>query len=140
MLGIIISGHGHFASGIYSSIELILGKQENVEIVDFPEGDTKTEIEKNIRNALGKFENFDKIIIFTDLISGSPFNVSIMEAMKNKKINVVYGTNLGMLIDTFMKRKMDIDDDTIIAEAVNIGKENVGMFIEKKEEIDEFDE
>ena len=40
MFGIIISGHGHYASGVYSSMQLILGEQEKVAIVDFPQTDT----------------------------------------------------------------------------------------------------
>ena len=48
MTGIMVLGHGHFASGIASAAELILGKQDDFVWVDFPEGDTKTELEAHI--------------------------------------------------------------------------------------------
>ena len=34
---IIIMGHGHFASGLYSTLELIGGEQEHVAWIDFTE-------------------------------------------------------------------------------------------------------
>ena len=46
MTGIMVLGHGHFASGIASAAELILGKQDDFVWVDFPEGDTKTDLWK----------------------------------------------------------------------------------------------
>ena len=39
MVGILITGHGHFASGIASSVELIMQSLKGVEVVDFPQGD-----------------------------------------------------------------------------------------------------
>ena len=46
MVGILITGHGHFASGIASSVELIMQSLEGVEVVDFPQGDTATELKE----------------------------------------------------------------------------------------------
>ena len=40
MTGIMVLGHGHFASGIASATELILGKLVDLVWVAFPEGDT----------------------------------------------------------------------------------------------------
>ncbi len=37
---IIITGHGNFASGIYSSLELISSPKENVLVVDFLKEDS----------------------------------------------------------------------------------------------------
>ena len=80
MIGILVAGHGHFATGIRSAVELILGEQENFVAVDFPEGDTKTELEVNINEALQELSEMEHILIFCDIISGSPFNVSLMKA------------------------------------------------------------
>ena len=46
MTGIIVCGHGHFAKGLTSALHLIMGEQDNYIAVDFPSGDTKTELEK----------------------------------------------------------------------------------------------
>ena len=40
LIGIIVTGHGNFASGLASSIEVIAGKQDKFEAIDFPIGGT----------------------------------------------------------------------------------------------------
>ena len=42
MIGIIVAGHGNFASGITSMLELVVGKPENYEYIDFLQGDRKS--------------------------------------------------------------------------------------------------
>ena len=38
MVGIVITGHGHFPGGILSAVELVAGKQDRVIGVDFEAG------------------------------------------------------------------------------------------------------
>lgn len=137
MIGVIVSGHGNFATGITSALNLILGNQDNYKTVDFPESDTATELENNIKNAIQSLNHCEKIIIFCDLLSGSPFNISIMEAMKNENIKVIYGTNLGMLIESMMKRNMGVEFDNIVNEAIEIGQTQIGLFTVVQDEEDD---
>ena len=71
MTGIMVLGHGHFASGIASAAELILGKQDDFVWVDFPEGDTKTESNVTLHQRLDQhckirsIYNFDPTILHT---------------------------------------------------------------------------
>ena len=44
--GIIVMGHGHFASGITSSLELIMGSQPDYEALDFPAESDKEDLKK----------------------------------------------------------------------------------------------
>lgn len=139
MIGFIVSGHGRFASGITAALHLIMGKQENYIAVDFPEGDTKTEIEMNMRQAISDLDHCNQIIIFCDLLSGSPFNTAIMEAMNSDKIDVIYGTNLGMLMESILKRDMGFSAQDIIDGAVITGKEGIGYFeVTDSDEDDDF--
>lgn len=128
MTGIIIAGHGHFATGIFSAVELVLGKQENCLAVDFPEGDTKTELEAHIHQAVEAMAGMEHILVFCDIISGSPFNTIMMEALKDSRMKVFYGTNLGMLIDTVMSRNMGVSWEELTAGLVEKGKEQVGTY------------
>lgn len=137
MIGVIVSGHGNFATGITSALNLILGNQDNYKTVDFPESDTATELENNIKNAIQSLNHCEQIIIFCDLLSGSPFNISIMEAMKNENIKVIYGTNLGMLIESMMKRNMGVEFDNIVNEAIEIGQTQIGLFTVVQDEEDD---
>lgn len=137
MIGFIVSGHGRFASGMTAAIELIIGKQDNYAVVDFPDGDTKTEIEKNMHEALVSLNECEHIVVFCDLLSGSPFNTAIMEAMNSDKISVLYGTNLGMLMESIMKRNMGFSAEDIVAQAIDTGKECIGRFEYKEMDDDD---
>ena len=44
MTGIIITGHGHFPTGLLSAVSLVAGKPEKVEAVDFTEGMSSEEL------------------------------------------------------------------------------------------------
>ena len=141
MIGIIVCGHCHFATGLTSSLHLIMGEQENYIAVDFPAGDTKTELEANIEEAVIAFAHMDQILVMCDLLSGSPFNTAIMLAMKQPNIHVVYGVNLGMLIETVLKRNFDATIEELMETAITTGKQQIGMFeLSVDSEEDPFDE
>lgn len=141
MTGIIVCGHGHFAKGLTSALHLIMGEQENYIAVDFPSGDTKTELEKNIYRAVAQLNRSENILIMCDLLSGSPFNTAIMLAMKNPNIHVIYGTNLGMLIETVLKRNNQASIEELIDTAISTGKQQIGIFeVPEDTEEDSFDE
>ena len=125
--GIIISGHGHFASGIASSLDLIMGIPENLVIIDFPDGDNIDHLQLEFDSAVKSFKD-EEIIIFVDIFSGSPFNVAMRLAMQNPHIHLYYGTNLGMLMETLTKIKFSDNLKEVLDEIVKIGKDQVGHF------------
>jgi len=145
MIGIIISGHANFATGLNSSLELIAGKQANVKTVDFLEGNSSEDLTANLKAAINSIENCDKYLIFTDLIGGSPFKLSVelkYELANEKEIEVISGTNLGMIIETSMMATASDDLNSLIESAINTGKSQVYKFElpqVNKEEIDEED-
>ena len=129
MIGFIVSGHGGFATGMMAALKLIMGEQQNCIAVDFPENDAKTEIETNMRNAIHSLSHCKEIIIFCDLLSGTPFNTAITEALNADHIQVVYGTNLGMLMESILAKDNEFATAKIIAaNAVNSGKNSIGIF------------
>ena len=100
---IVLVGHGHFATGIYSSLQLIAGDQENVEAIDFVEGMSADELKQKILLAIS---NEEKVLILSDLLGGTPFKVSstIMVENPTKTMNVLSGLNLAMLMEAVFAR------------------------------------
>ncbi len=123
MIGIIVTGHGNFASGISSSVKLIAGLPEKYEQVDFIETDTIDDLSRNLDTAINKLNDCNGIIIFTDLVGGSPFKASVELSMKYDNVAVLSGTNLGMLIETSMARNFIEDLDTLCNSALSTGKD-----------------
>lgn len=139
MTGIMIVGHGHFATGIMSAVELIAGRQAQYAAVDFPDGDTKTELVKHIREGLKSLEDCEKILVFCDLLSGSPFHTVAMEAMRDERLSVYYGVNLGMLVETFVNREIGHTWEELKERVLECGKEQLGVFVPGQTEDEEED-
>lgn len=133
MVSFIITGHGRFASGIVSGIELILGQQKNYKVVDFPSIDTATELTENINAAISYLQPHP-IIIFTDLLSGSPFNLSVLASLKQENIYVIYGTNFAMLLEAFLKQETIEDIDLFIRSLIDTGQSQIGVFCDKNDD------
>ena len=85
MIGLIVTGHGHFASGMTSSINLIAGAQENYIAVDF-DGEGTEKLENDLKEAIDKLSNCEGIIIFSDLAGGSPFKTAVLLTFDLSKV------------------------------------------------------
>lgn len=112
MIGLIVTGHGIFPTGILSSVKLIAGEQEKLIGVDFKEGQGSDILMENIKKAINDL-NCEEILILTDLAGGSPFNVSVIisENIKDKKIKVISGINLSMLLEvSLLRSNLDLDE------------------------------
>ena len=107
----------------------------SITISDFNHAFVKSVTEKLPSELIeNKFD--DEIVVFADLLSGSPFNTAVMEALENEKIQVVYGTNLGMLIECIMMRNMGSSAIEIANKACEVGQTQIGKF-EKQLESDD---
>lgn len=138
MIGIVIAGHGNFGSGLTSSVKLIAGMPEKYEVVDFVQEDSIEDLEIKMNKALDNLKGCEGIIMFTDLVGGSPFKVAVETSMKREEnIIVLAGTNLGMVIETSMARGFMNDAESLADMAVNTGKDQVikYTYTEKSEEV-----
>ena len=108
MNGFLVTGHGNFASGILSSMELVAGEQEYVLGVDFLKSYSTQDLKVKLLEAVSALrQGCDSIIILTDLKGGSPFNVSVTLKMEEHQlpIEVISGTNFPMLLSGVFGRE-----------------------------------
>lgn len=117
----IVATHAYMAKGIVSSLELIMGPQENLKyICAYVEQDKP--FQRDLESELNKYSSEDEIVIFTDLFGGSVNNEVMDAASKRKNVYVVTGTNLILLISVLLASEdMPIDEviDANIEEAKN---------------------
>lgn len=130
MLGLLVTGHGHFATGLNSSLELIAGAQPNVALVDF-EADHSIEILKdNLTKALDSLKEYDGVLVLSDLPGGSPFKtaVELKYERMDQPIEVIAGTNLPLLIASSTMTAV-FDNPLDLAEAmIPEGKDSIVRF------------
>ena len=48
MVGIVVTGHGNFATGLESSLKLIYGGSSHIKFVDFVEGESTDTLKANL--------------------------------------------------------------------------------------------
>ena len=118
MKGIIVTGHGNFASGIESTMKLIMGEQEKIAFIDFKEGMTNIELSENIEKIVKEIGE-KGVLIFTDILGGTPFNEAAMISTKYDNIHVFAGLNMAMLFEAIDCREDEIDTDRILEESKN---------------------
>lgn len=96
----LITGHGTISSGIKSSLDLIIGRTEQVVVIDaYVDGNYS--IESGIQAFLSHITPIDEIIVFTDLMGGSITNQVLRYALR-ENVHVVSGMNLPLLIEVLM--------------------------------------
>ena len=128
MIGIIVIGHGHFASGLKSNVELIVGEEQYLRTVDFEVSDSPDDVDKKIDSAIKELSECTGIIMLTDVLNGTPFNCAIKYSIKNNMIKTIYGVNAAMLLTLVMKNKSSDDINEIAKDLVEIGKSQIGLF------------
>ena len=127
MNGLIITGHGSFASGLQTSVKLIAGEQLNIEYVDFMESDSTADLEKKLNGALTRLEDLEGVLFLCDLVGGSPFKTAVTLSVQRPDAAVIGGANLAMIIETaIMKDNLTIEE--LKTMAVNSGKEGIKAF------------
>ena len=128
MIGLIVTGHANFGSGITSSVNLIAGEQEAYRYVDFLPTYGMEELSAELTKAMDEVKDCESILIFTDLMGGTPFNVSAQLAHGKENIRIIAGTNLPMLVEIVMARKFEEDVDALVETALETGKEQVTKY------------
>ena len=128
MIGLVVTGHANFGTGITSSVNLIAGEQEAYKAVDFLPTYSTEDLTREITKALDELKDCEGVIIFTDLMGGTPFNVSAQLGHGKDNIRIVAGTNLPMLVEIVMSRKFMDDLDELVDSVLETGKEQVTKY------------
>lgn len=125
MLGIVVCTHSDFAEGIHNAVEMIVGEQENFDVVCFREGEDMLALSDRIKAVTGKYEeNGEKYVVCVDLFGATPFNASAA-GLAAFDTSVVTGVNLPMLLELVTGREFCEDYDEFLEGALTSAKENM---------------
>lgn len=133
MFKIIVSGHGEFPSAIEKTLEYIIGKQENIDYVNFNNGMGTIELEEKYRESILKNEDRETLFL-TDLAGGTPFSTAVTLSQNMKNIYVLGGINIPTILAAIEYR----DEESLekaVGDIINHGKESLVMF--QKQELND---
>ncbi|HEL1116971.1 TPA: PTS sugar transporter subunit IIA [Streptococcus equi subsp. zooepidemicus] len=138
MISIIVIGHGYFASGIVSSLELIAGKQEGITAIDFTAEMTADDVHERLSAVL---QPKAQALVLCDLLGGTPFKVAatLMEELSDTTLDVLSGLNLAMLMEAVFTRQEQLDLEQTVAKLLTTAKEGISNWKSLSSEADEAD-
>jgi fructoselysine and glucoselysine-specific PTS system IIA component len=118
----LIATHGTFSAGVRSSLDMIIGAQENLFIIQ-AYIDQNIAIEDQIKQLLEQISENDELIIFSDILGGSVTNQLLQQALK-PNIHIISGFNLPLLVDV-MLGDAETPVDEVIDNAIINAKEQM---------------
>ncbi|EOL43603.1 PTS sugar transporter subunit IIA [Enterococcus caccae] len=125
MISFILTGHGSFSEGMKGALEMIAGPQEQFEVVPFFENESLDQFELKMNTAIQQVMGPEGILIFSDLMGGTPFRAAMLEAAKNEMITVIAGTNLPLLIEATGLRFSEENATALAEKILPIGREGL---------------
>jgi PTS system mannose-specific IIA component len=102
MIKIVILTHGSLGIELLKTTEMIIGKQDNIDILSIQPGVSLSDIATKLDSIIENSQDSD-ILIFTDMFGGSPSNIA-MSYLIHENIEVLTGVNLPMLLKALTKR------------------------------------
>ncbi len=97
MIGLVIVTHGGLAAEFRAALEHVVGPQAQLEAIAIGPDDDMDERRADILEAIERVDRGDGAVLLTDMFGGTPSNLAI-SVMENRKVEVIAGINLPMLV------------------------------------------
>ncbi|WP_299019821.1 PTS galactosamine/N-acetylgalactosamine transporter subunit IIA [uncultured Photobacterium sp.] len=104
MIGIVVSGHINFATGIQSAVNAIAGEQEQMRFIDFVESMSTDELEEVLSQAAKEVDSGEGVLFLTDIPGGSPANRALNIMLNTENVELIAGVNLPLVANAAFER------------------------------------
>lgn len=104
-LAVILASHGRYAEGAMNCIEMVVGRQDNVEIISVTPEKGPEKVRQEVEEALKRLDTSLGVLAFVDIIGGTPCNTLTRCVLEREDIQLYAGFNMPVLIELFMNRE-----------------------------------
>ncbi len=113
MVGVLILSHGGLAPELLAAARVISGNLEAFEALPLDWSDSFDQAHRKVEDVLEHLEHDHGILILTDILGGTPFNVA-MSFREPGRVEIVSGVNLPMVVrlGCLLKDDMRLSDLT----------------------------
>jgi len=116
MIGILVVAHCELAQELIKAARMITGDTKKVEGISMNMQENATDLVNKIKKTLLEINGGNGVLILTDMFGGTPSNISL-SFLEEKKVEIVTGVNLPMLIKVIREREKNT-----LAELAEIAK------------------
>ena len=127
MKGIILASHGRLAEGLLDTLTIFSGEPQQIRALCLLPGEEITDFMKTLEDAIQEVDTGDGVVIFCDLLFGSPCNCSarlLQDPVYAEKISVITGMNLCMVLEYIGFREAGMKREAL----VNTGQQGIVDF------------
>ena len=100
---VIVVSHRSYARGLVDTVQMIAGKQEDLEAFGLESEESVDTLKEKIRQSIEQASQEEEILILTDIFYGSPFN-TVISLMPEYDLYHVTGINLPLMMEVIMGR------------------------------------
>lgn len=106
-VAIILASHGNFALEALKSLEMIMGKQTNIEALSLHPGESLSELITKMEVTYNNLDTTNGTIVICDIYGGSPSNAAatLLVEYSDEPIVAFAGLNLNILLEMMSGRK-----------------------------------
>ena len=136
MIGVIITGHGMFAEGMYEAVRLLAGKPEAFLQVGYLQEDSADDYELKLKEAIQSQKDCSGTLILCDLMMAMPYKLAVRLKKKfdgQYPVEVVAGANLGMVTQVNLARGYMNNLQDLVELAVEEGRKQIVRYREEEE-------
>lgn len=128
---LVLVSHGLFCEELKKSTEMIMGPQENIHAVSLLPEEGPDDFRQKLEAVVEGLEN---VVVFADLLGGTPANVVSRMMLEGKKFDFYVGMNMPMVIGFLNGVLLDQDVDIVEFGTTNIQHVNDVLFNEDDDE------
>ena len=122
-----MASHGRLAEGLLDTLTIFSGEPQQIRALCLLPGEEITDFMKTLEDAIQEVDTGDGVVIFCDLLFGSPCNCSarlLQDPVYAEKLSVIHGLNLCMVPEYIGSREAGMKREAL----VNTGQQGIVDF------------
>lgn len=132
---IILASHGPFAQGALECAQMLMGKQEDINVITVLIDSNIEQIRQQMVNSYQKLNQGRGLIILVDIIGGTPCNLAGELAIQHDDVLLICGFNIPILLEILNNREGSLQQvKTAIQDLFSKSCFDVGLVLNKQTE------
>ncbi|MGT2757148.1 PTS sugar transporter subunit IIA [Streptococcus ovuberis] len=118
---LVLISHGSFCEGLKASTEMLMGPQNNIHTVVLEPSEGVEDFRAKLEAVIHDFED---VVIFADLLGGTPCNVASRLLLEGREFDLYAGMSMPMVIGFINNELVGTNEDLVEFASTNIKKVN----------------